>query len=119
MRKALLWTSVAIICCIIATLYGTHLRPTHSHAAYALPRREPIRVWAAPSSLAPDPSGVNVNTAGLDELCAVKGIGPALAEKIIRERETNGRFCYPEDLLAVNGIGEKTLTKLISQLALD
>lgn len=62
---------------------------------------------------------VAVNTAGVDELCALHGIGPALAQRIITERETNGRFYYPEDLLSVRGIGQKTLSGLYAQLSLD
>lgn len=62
---------------------------------------------------------VNVNTATLEELIQIKHVGPALAEKIILERETNGPFYYREDLLNVSGIGEKTLLKLDGQFCLD
>lgn len=62
---------------------------------------------------------VNVNTANVDELCALTGVGPALAQRIIDERETNGLFAYGEDLLAVKGIGQKTLDRLAGQYRLD
>lgn len=71
------------------------------------------------ASLLSDGGRVNVNEADKEALCALNGVGPALAERIIRERETNGRFSYPEDLLTVSGIGRKTLEKLLDQMELD
>ena len=47
------------------------------------------------------------------------GIGETLAQAIIKEREKNGLFFYIEDLLAVKGVGEKTLARFSMQLGLD
>ncbi len=57
---------------------------------------------------------VAINTANAAELTAVKGVGETLAGQILLEREANGLFFYPEDLLMVRGIGEKKLESLIS-----
>ena len=62
---------------------------------------------------------VNANTGGEAELCTLKGIGPALAQRIIEERAQNGRFYYPEDLISGKGIGRKTLTGIREQLDLS
>lgn len=52
---------------------------------------------------------VNINTADKDELMMVKGIGEATAEKIIAYREENGCFERVDQLMEINGIGEKKL----------
>jgi len=55
---------------------------------------------------------VAVNTATEEELMQIPGIGPAKAKAIIAYRDEHGPFQRVEDLLQVNGIGEKTLEKL-------
>lgn len=53
---------------------------------------------------------VNINTADAATLAAeLSGIGPALAEAIVADREQNGMFNAPEDLARVRGIGERVL----------
>ncbi|MCB9423200.1 MAG: helix-hairpin-helix domain-containing protein [Ardenticatenaceae bacterium] len=49
---------------------------------------------------------VNINTANLDELDALPGIGPSTAQKILNYRDENGRFNTIEELMNVSGIGE-------------
>lgn len=50
---------------------------------------------------------LNLNTATLDELDALPGIGPALAGRIIEFREKRGGFRRVEELLAIPGISER------------
>ena len=52
---------------------------------------------------------VDVNGADLYELTELPGVGETLAQAIIDERNAHGAFHYPEDLLAVRGIGVKKL----------
>ena len=49
---------------------------------------------------------VNINSATLEELDNLPGIGPALANRIIEYREENGKFKNIEDIQNVKGIGE-------------
>jgi len=68
-------------------------------------------VGAAPAAGTTGSTGgrVNLNTATAEELETLPRVGPATAARIIAWREANGRFSSVEDLLAVSGIGEKTL----------
>lgn len=58
------------------------------------------------------PAIIDINTADNEMLQTLPGIGPALSARIIDYRNANGPFETIEDLLAVKGIGEKTLEKL-------
>lgn len=56
---------------------------------------------------AKDSSKININTATLEELDKLPGVGEATANKIISHREENGQFKTIEDIKNVNGIGDK------------
>lgn len=55
---------------------------------------------------------ININTATAEELALLPGIGPALAKRIIEDREKNGPFETVEQLDRVKGIGPKKMEKL-------
>lgn len=55
---------------------------------------------------------VRLNVAGVQELEALPGVGPVLAERIVAYREEHGPFAVVEDLLDVPGIGEGKLAAL-------
>ena len=50
---------------------------------------------------------VNINTATVEELKTLKGVGEKKAEAIIEYRKKNGSFQTKEDLMKVRGIGKK------------
>lgn len=50
---------------------------------------------------------VNINTADVDTLTALPGIGRVLAERIVAYRRQNGPFRAVEEIMKVEGIGEK------------
>ena len=67
---------------------------------------------AAPAAAAPDAPAVDLNRATVEQLDALPGVGPAIAQRIVEFREKHGPFRRVEDLLKVKGIGEKSLDKL-------
>jgi len=63
---------------------------------------------------------VNINTADAEELAAeLRGIGPALAAEIIRDREENGRYERPEEITRVRGIGQRVLEDNIDYILVE
>lgn len=68
---------------------------------------------AAGTSASSGASGVvNINTATAEELTALPGVGEATAKAIVEDRQKNGKFQSPEDLMRVSGIGQKKFDKL-------
>jgi competence protein ComEA len=61
---------------------------------------------------------VNLNTATLDQLDSLPGVGPVTAQKILDWRTAHGSFTAIDELLEVDGIGEKTLADMASHLTL-
>lgn len=74
-----------------------------------------IALVLAPYALAEEPNktagpetiAVNINTASVEELTKLKGIGPKYAQRIIDYREKVAPFSLPEDIMKVEGIGLK------------
>lgn len=63
-------------------------------------------------------AAVNINTATVAELDAVKGIGPSKAQAIVDYRSKNGAFKSLDDLKNVKGFGEKSIGKLKGELVI-
>ena len=59
---------------------------------------------------------VNLNTAGLEELMTLTGIGQTRAEAILAYREEEGVFRSPEDIMNVEGIKEGIYEKLKDEI---
>ncbi len=77
--------------------------PTQSLATSAKSSQEAVQKLAAK---------VDINTADIDQLMTVPGIGPKTAEAIIAYRKANGAFASLDDLTNVKGIGPKKLAKM-------
>lgn len=55
---------------------------------------------------------VNINSASINQLCSLPGIGTAKAKNIIEHRNNYGLFTSIEDIKKVNGIGEELFSKI-------
>ena len=55
---------------------------------------------------------IDINEAEVREFALLPGVGPVRAQRIIDDRQQNGRFSSIEDLSRVHGIGQKTIDQL-------
>ena len=62
---------------------------------------------------------VNVNSAAAAQLALLPRVGPSVAQKILDFRKENGPFKSAEDLMLVQGIGEKTFQLLKPYVAVS
>ncbi|MBQ4831744.1 helix-hairpin-helix domain-containing protein [Pseudoalteromonas sp. MMG010] len=61
---------------------------------------------------------VNINTASVDELVMLPGIGKKKAQMLIDFREKNGEFTDIQQITDIKGFGTKLLTKLQDKIVL-
>ena len=62
---------------------------------------------------------LKINAATETELCALKGVGPKLAQRIVAFREAHGPFKNPASLEKVPGIGKKKLEGILQGVIFD
>ncbi|ROR91606.1 helix-hairpin-helix domain-containing protein [Nocardioides aurantiacus] len=75
---------------------------------------------AGAAQAAPDPAGalVSLNAATPEQLETLPGVGPVTAQKILDWRSTHGSFTAVDELLEVDGIGDKTLAEIAPHVTL-
>ena len=74
---------------------------------------------AAPSTTISPIALVNINTATVQELCALPGIGEELSERIVAYRGEHGTFKSTDEIMSVSGIGAKKYENLKSYITVD
>ena len=107
-RNILMWfgAAIAVICLMIA------VQPAIAGSG----KTDTGQVMGDKSDSAIQSGKVNINTANLKTLSALKGIGPERAKSIIDYRTKNGSFTSIEDLKKVKGIGDKIFSQISSYI---
>lgn len=81
-----------------------------------------VPLWSEEIAVLPTRIGgeqIGVNSATVEELQRLPGIGPALAERIVSYREQNGAFTEAADLDLVSGIGPALLEEILPLIVFD
>lgn len=82
-------------------------------AAFVLPTLAAVDGKTAPGTEATGDGRtlLNLNSVSYEDLLGIKGIGPALAERILDYRARKGSFTNIDELLEIRGIGQKTFSR--------
>jgi competence protein ComEA len=87
--------------------------PVADGSQVVVPRRAPPAAFGSEGADASGPAGpIHLNTATVEQLDELPGVGPVTAQKIVDYREQHGAFSSVDDLDAIPGIGPARLEQL-------
>jgi competence ComEA-like helix-hairpin-helix protein len=89
-------TFAAIIACFFFSLTSA-LMPPSAAVSNSRPQNE---------------ESININTASVEELQRLPGVGPALASRIVEHRRRHGPFKRPQDIVIVRGMSAKLYRRI-------
>lgn len=101
------WITVIVCYCAVMLIVLTGIRLWEYHSTVSA---VPIEITDIPEPVTV--LLIDINTAELDELVELPGIGEGLGKRIIEFRKKNGGFEKIEDIMLVDGIGQATFEKL-------
>lgn len=93
--------------------------PTATPSTTPAPTPEPTEPPEEESTPSPAPTRININTADVETLQTLPGIGPKRAAAIVEHRETYGPFPVPEALSDVSGIGPTILANCLEFITVE
>ena len=107
----------------VLSLAGLLQGPSQSSQSEALPVQQagkPVERFPIPQpATVADVIHVDINRGSVEELRRLPGVGPVLAERVIRYRRENGKFTSIRDIQNVKGIGAKRFTQLEPYIRID
>ena len=113
MKKPAACCLIAVAAAIVVFLVSFQLWRTASRPPIyisALPQTEPAGTGQ------PENGALDINTATLEQLQTLPGVGPVLARRILDYREANGAFSSVSQLTLVKGIGLSLLHQILDYI---
>ena len=117
---------IAVTCVFAAFTLGFFLGRNGNHggvqlsvpaAMQTIPPETTVPEQTTPGA-APVVFPIDINTADAGQFTALPGIGDVLANRIIAYREENGSFTATEELMNVEGIGEKRMEAILDLITI-
>lgn len=103
------WAAICLAGGFLLFFTGWYLRGASAAGSYTVSAQHPpIEVSAAPQETFVPDELLDLNTARLEDLDGLPGIGTVRAQAILDYRDEHGPFRHTEDLTAVPGIGQAT-----------
>lgn len=94
------------------TVLTTRIAPAVETVDFSVPEEDETGQTTTPALTEPA-YPININTADVQTLTFLPGIGETIAQRIVDYRSANGDFALVTDLLNVKGIGEKRLADIL------
>ena len=119
MKKHSIWILLSVEVFLLALLLGFFLGRNSADSPVQISKLPPATaVEPLPSATEETMEKININTADLEQLQRLPGIGEVLAQRIITYRDKNGEFKSISELTNVEGIGLERLDKIMDYITL-
>lgn len=122
-KEILLWAAAAVLgtaVCLFAVFSAPDLAPVKVVLSSGISSHSSSSPSPVSSAVAVNSTPIiRLNSATMEELMTLDGIGEVLASRIIAYRDTHGGFHSLEELMEVEGIGQKRLDAIRGRLTLE